>query len=197
MYCRSMTTANPARIDAARDFTQVMTAATGSSGENRFYKLNLSAFRRHRTVEFRQHSGTLDGVKAIQWVVTCLRMVQAAKGQLNLGAAPATNQARPGSKAHRIGEMLLRSTGATRSEICREMNWPSCSVPAQARAAGLTVTSQRTGREVRYFAVIAQATEAAPITIDGFAQVLGSTDDEKAYLTQRVADLGGSVQWAA
>jgi Putative amidoligase enzyme len=197
MYCRSMTTANPARLDAARDFNQILTAATGTSAESRFYKLNLSAFRRHRTVEFRQHSGTLDAVKAVNWVVTCLKMVSAAMGPLALGSAPAQNQARPGSKAHRIGEMLLRPEGVSGREICREMNWPSVSIPAQARAAGLTVTSQRTGREVRYFARVAQAQAAAPITLDGFAQVIGATDDEKAYLTQRAADLSGSVQWAA
>lgn len=199
MYCRSMTAANPQRVDAATNLDQVITAATGQRGENRFYKLNLTAFRRHRTVEFRQHSGTLDSVKARNWTVFCLRMVEAAqRGELNFGAAPAQNQARPGSKAHRIGEMLLRSQGVTGREICAEMNWPSVSIPAQARAAGLTVTSQRTGREVRYFAVTAQAASAsAPITIAGFAQVIGATDDERAYLTQRAADLSGSAQWAA
>ena len=202
VYCRSMTVANPARVDAATTFDQVCAAATGSSGRfgggDRFYKLNLTAFRRHRTVEFRQHSGTLDATKAVNWTVTCLRMVAAAKkGGLNLGAAPAQNQARPGSKAHRIGEMLLRPEGVTGREICTEMNWPSVSIPAQARAAGLTVTSQRTGREVRYFAVVTQATTAAPITMAGFAQVIESTADETAYLNQRAADLSGSVQWAA
>jgi len=199
MYCRSMTGANPSRVDAANSFEQVAAASTGSTryGENRFYKLNLSAYSRHRTVEFRQHSGTLDASKARNWTVCCLRMVAAAKGTLALGSAPAVNQARPGSKAHRIGEMLLRPEGVTGREICSEMGWPSVSIPAQARAAGLTVTSQRMGRTVRYYAQVAQATAAAPITMDGFAQVIGSTTEETAYLKQRATDLSGSVQWAA
>lgn len=199
-YCRSMTTANPLAIDRARDFSGVVIAATGSSPriENRFFKLNLVAFNRHSTVEFRQHSGTLDASKAKNWTVTCLRMVQAAKGQLSLGAAPAENRARPGSKAHKIGEMLLRPEGVTGPEICTAMGWPSVSIPAQAQAAGLQITSQRTGRTVRYWAVNAQAVSpATAITIDGFAQVIGASDEERSYMHQRASDLSGSVQWAA
>ena len=37
-------------------------------GHGRYYKLNLSAFWSHQTVEFRQHSGTFDYTKAEAWV---------------------------------------------------------------------------------------------------------------------------------
>jgi len=198
-----MTAANPARIDAAQDMNALVLAVTGHrhTPDNRFWKLNYAAHLRHKTVEFRQHSGTLDATKAVNWLVTCLRMVQAAKGTLasvGVSTAPATNQARPGSKAHQIGEMLLRPQGVSGTEIRSQMNWPSVSIPQQARACGIAYTTVRTGREVRYYARVAQPTEAAaPITIEGFAQVIGASETERQYLAQRVTDLGGSVQWAA
>lgn len=35
---------------------------------NKYLKVNLSAYQRHRTIEFRQHSGTLDYNKIMNWV---------------------------------------------------------------------------------------------------------------------------------
>lgn len=199
-YCRPMTSARPGAVDAAASFDAVVVATTNMrhrEDSRRYFKLNLDAYSRHKTVEFRQHSGTLDAAKASRWTVLCLRMVAAAKGQLALGTSASVNKARPGSKAHKIGEMLLRVEGVTGREICTEMGWPSVSIPAQAKAAGLEVTSQRMGREVRYWAVNAHASSpSTPITIDGFAQIIGASEDEKAYLHQRAADLSGSVQWA-
>lgn len=46
----------------------------------RYRKVNLEAYRRHRTVEFRQHSGTIDGEKACAWVRLCLAMTAFARG---------------------------------------------------------------------------------------------------------------------
>ena len=199
-FCRSHVAANLSALASATSLEQVTVAATNlrSNGGRRFFKLNLDAYARHKTVEFRQHSGTVDSPKALRWTVLCLRMVHAAKGSLSLGSAPAANKARPGSKAHKIGEMLLRPEGVTGVEICTAMGWPSVSVPAQAKAAGLEITSQRTGRVVRYWAVNVHATSAStPVTVDGLAQILGVSDEERSYLHQRAADLSGPVSWAA
>jgi hypothetical protein len=199
MFCRSITHANPQAVDAAHDIEAVTRAATNMRpcGERRFHKLNLDARNRHPTVEFRQHSGTLDAAKARRWTVLCLRMMAAAKqDHLPLGAGPVRNRARVGSKAHQVGQMLLRPEGVTGREICTALNWPSVSIPQQARACGLEFTTQRTGREVRYFAVVAQ-TASVEISIAGLASLLGCTDDERQYLEQRSNDLRGAVAWAA
>ena len=45
---------------------------------SRYYKLNLASFHRHGTVEFRQHSGTVDAEKIINWVIFTQRMVDHA-----------------------------------------------------------------------------------------------------------------------
>lgn len=41
----------------------------------RQYKLNISAYVRHGTVEFRQFGGTLNGTKAVAWIKFCLAFV--------------------------------------------------------------------------------------------------------------------------
>lgn len=44
--------------------------------DSRYYKLNLQAYLRHGTIEFRQHSGTCDGTKIANWIVFCVTFVE-------------------------------------------------------------------------------------------------------------------------
>jgi len=41
----------------------------------RYNKVNLTAFLRHGTIEFRQHSGTMNVEKVINWIVFCVNFV--------------------------------------------------------------------------------------------------------------------------
>jgi hypothetical protein len=41
----------------------------------RYRKLNVSAYVRHNTLEFRQHSGTIDGTKIANWIMFCVAFV--------------------------------------------------------------------------------------------------------------------------
>lgn len=204
MYCRSMTSASIPAIEAATDREGVARAATGLrvlTNESRYYKLNLVAYSRHRTVEFRQHSGTLDARKTRMWTTLCLRMVDASKRGIAFETTQATapiNSAKPGSKAYQIGQMLLRPEGVTRTEIMTAMQWPSVSIPQQAAICGIEFTTQKTGREVRYFARTAQA--AAPqmtITVDGLCDLIGANDNEREYFKTRTRNLSGPTEWAA
>lgn len=208
-FCRSMAV-DAAALTRAGTLDEVVRAYAGRfSSEDRYFKLNLTAYRRHRTIEFRQHSGTLDSVKSTRWVSICLKMAWTArKANLQIGSVAAAaapsgrNQARLGSKAWQVGQMLLRPEGVTGQEICAALNWPSVSIPAQARACGLSFTTRREGRSVRYWAASAApvATAAAPaadVSIAGFAALVELSDAERAYVEQRTADLGGSVAWAA
>lgn len=64
-------------IQKARTLDALVEVANGkieySAGfprdNRRYHKLNLTSFRRHGTVEFRQHSGTIEADKIIAWVV--------------------------------------------------------------------------------------------------------------------------------
>lgn len=75
---------NPMLLSAAQNVDQVVSACyqsgSGSNarGANRYRKLNLMSFWQHGTVEFRQHQGTVESVKAENWVRFCLRMCLAA-----------------------------------------------------------------------------------------------------------------------
>ena len=42
----------------------------------RYYKLNVNAFLKHGTVEFRQHSGSIDATKITNWIMFCVTFVE-------------------------------------------------------------------------------------------------------------------------
>ena len=43
---------------------------------NRYGKINIRSYLRHGTVEFRQHNGTLNSEKAINWILFCLNFIE-------------------------------------------------------------------------------------------------------------------------
>lgn len=48
-------------------------------GNQRYFKVNPQSYERHRTIEFRQHQGTTDFTKIINWVMFCGRLVNWSK----------------------------------------------------------------------------------------------------------------------
>ena len=46
---------------------------------NRYYKINLEAYARHRTVEFRQHGGSTNFTKMSAWIHFLAKMITFAK----------------------------------------------------------------------------------------------------------------------
>jgi len=201
VYCRSLANAQLAQITAANSVAQLFAAVSGSQ---RYCKLNLGSFARYGTVEFRQHSGTLEARKAVMWTKHCMRMVLAATEWRDFtvvsdGLAQQINKARPGSKAHLVGEMMLRPEGATPAQVMAATGWPSVSMPNQARQAGLEVTRQRRGRHVIYFARrdVAQAPTSFVRTLQGYTTLLKMEPDEIAYFRTRTENLSGPVAWTA
>lgn len=47
-----------------------------SMGCSRYYKVNAESYRRHKTIEFRQHQGTTNFEKILYWVKFCGKLVQ-------------------------------------------------------------------------------------------------------------------------
>lgn len=45
---------------------------------SRYHKVNLAAFARHGTIEFRHHEGTLDAEKIVNWTKFCIAFVNAS-----------------------------------------------------------------------------------------------------------------------
>ena len=42
---------------------------------DRYHKVNAESYRRHKTIEFRQHAGTTNYEKIINWVSFCGKLV--------------------------------------------------------------------------------------------------------------------------
>ena len=51
----------------------------GMSHATRYRKLNLSAYDRQKTVEFRQHAGTVEADKVEHWIRLCVAMVERSR----------------------------------------------------------------------------------------------------------------------
>lgn len=67
---------------------------------DRYFKVNLAAFVRQNTIEFRQHSGTVSSTKIENWVLFVLNFVEVSR-QLAASASPAVARPRRGRPAGR------------------------------------------------------------------------------------------------
>lgn len=70
------------------------------------------------------------------------------------GAPTAAGEAatvRGGSKLEAIVGLLRRPVGCTAAEVLAATGWPTVSMPAQAKAAGIELTTAKEGRTTRYW----------------------------------------------
>ena len=78
MYCRSLRSAGAASV--AADLAAIRRVASLQALQDlyssRYKKLNLQAFYRHGTVEFRHHSGTVEPEKVENWIRFTQAMVE-------------------------------------------------------------------------------------------------------------------------
>lgn len=70
-------------------FAMTLTKVTSvrNWGQTRYYKVNLLSWERHGTIEFRQHSGTIEADKIVAWVHLTQHIVERALGR-SLGKTP-------------------------------------------------------------------------------------------------------------
>ena len=81
-YCQTLTTISEAKINRASNISDLRAAFS----HNRYHKVNLEAYARHRTVEFRQHGGSTNFTKMSAWIHFLSKMITFAKqGQVNAG----------------------------------------------------------------------------------------------------------------
>ena len=67
------------RLDALRNATTQSELRQAANAFERYLSINLKAFAKHGTIEFRQHQGTVSGKKAEAWVRTMLAIVTAGE----------------------------------------------------------------------------------------------------------------------
>ena len=81
-YCKALTAITENSIKHARNIGELRAAFF----HNRYHKVNLEAYARHRTVEFRQHGGSTNFTKMSAWIHFLAKMITFAKqGQVNTG----------------------------------------------------------------------------------------------------------------
>lgn len=84
---------------------------------NRYQKVNLVSYSRTKTIEFRHHSGSVNGNKVTNWVKFVLAFVEASNPSLLAPAVNETEQSaqprrgRP-ARANRVPQPVLDSSGA-------------------------------------------------------------------------------------
>lgn len=188
-YCKSIV-ALASRVDSARTTGDVFRLAG-----DRYHKVNLAAFAKHRTVEFRQHAGTVDGNKAVNWIMVCLRIVAAAKagktGEETANVIAWDLTRLQGKQAH-CAQLIARPEGATNDEIRTAFGYRTISARKQLKDANLAFREVKDSKgKSRFFSVNATGSVpvAIPATIDGLAEVLQITSEELAYLRARAARL--------
>lgn len=78
-YCRNLRLFSSDNLRACHTIKEVTDLVNGSNPRyDRYFKLNINSYHRYRTVEFRQHQGTIDPQKMVMWIRFCQRLVSAA-----------------------------------------------------------------------------------------------------------------------
>ena len=81
-YCKTLTTISEVKINRASNISDLRAAFS----HNRYHKVNLEAYTRHRTVEFRQHGGSTNFTKMSAWIHFLAKMITFAKqGKVQAG----------------------------------------------------------------------------------------------------------------
>lgn len=76
-YCRTLQHIRgfEAEIDRCDDCDEIAWVFRG----DRYYKVNACSYARHKTIEFRQHSGTIEAEKILMWATFVRKLVEYSK----------------------------------------------------------------------------------------------------------------------
>lgn len=79
-YCRSLNSIR--NLNAKIDLAQNLRAISDIFSNNRYFKINPTSYSRHNTIEFRQHSGSIEFSKISNWIVFLHNLVDYSKNHL-------------------------------------------------------------------------------------------------------------------
>jgi hypothetical protein len=183
-YCRSL-----ADID---DMNFPSIQAVRDCDNFRFLKVNLKSFRKYGTIEFRQHSGSLNGPKLSRWVHFLAEFVIASRRETAVvGTRPQSQEeiiARLPYKKLEIFRMV-RFNSVTTSQLSERMGYSSNSrtntVLRQLRALGLQIIVKPRSRVLEYV----DQSQAAEVIAETDTLWTGISSDLKAYFHRRAAVL--------
>ncbi len=170
-YCRSVI--ELAQSASFRNATTLRELVEAQSG--RYFKVNLKSHHVHGTVEFRQHSGTLNAPKAVNWVRLLDAFITECKSRVD---APAVQVAVPSLQgvSGQLAAMFFESAEGvvTLEAMCQRFDWQVHSARAavtRLRQAGMHIVYDRAiGYQVRSAAVAQPVTSGS--LFDGVAEFL-------------------------
>lgn len=154
---RALTPEQQAKIDAARSKAK---AEAKAAKKNAGAHISISEADVKARAELKKAGA--DKVSVVKQVGAKLKSESAPKAKtkfkIKLGAKPTAtkgvsdNGPRKGSKTALIAGLLKREKGCTTAQILEATGWPSVSVPASAKAAGLKLRKEKKpGEPTRYF----------------------------------------------
>lgn len=102
---------------------------------DRYYAVNVAAYARHGTIEFRQHSASVNNNKVAHWIAFCLGFVAASvtnvPGIATPIPAPTGRGRRPNYSARRmIVDMLSAERGATLGQLAAATGYTENTIQA-------------------------------------------------------------------
>lgn len=121
----------------------------------RYFKVNLQSFLRYGTIEFRQHSGTVNAAKIENWVRfladfinTCKNVNLTANNVLGdvLGEAVNVPTSLRGVQKRLADMFIAHNNELALNDICANFNWQAHSARAaitRLRQAGMNITTRR------------------------------------------------------
>jgi hypothetical protein len=136
-FCRSM-----AALAANRNFQNASTIQELVNAQgSRYFKVNLQSYYRHGTIEFRQHSGTLNAAKAVNWVRFLGAFINATVAIVDAPAAtpaPEAAQSQISAMSGVLGQLaeMFRQGEVTLQAMMDRFGW-------QAHSARAAVTRLR------------------------------------------------------
>lgn len=80
------------------------------------------------------------------------KKAKAAKAKARTKVSGKTSGVKPGTKLAKVAEMLTRPGGCTAEQVKKACEWPSVSMPQQAKAAGLKLKKEKVDGVTRYTA---------------------------------------------
>ena len=107
------------RLESCTSIQSICSLIESNTRNGRYAALSLSPFRRIGTIEFRQHSGTYDALKAVNWAKWCLAFVEKFSA-VNVHSQPAQAPVTAGHVIANVigrGEPRMPRRGDTRTVL--------------------------------------------------------------------------------
>ncbi len=167
-YCQSVVgVVQNSRFCTATTLQELLSVQGG-----RYFKVNLQSYNTHGTVEFRQHSGTLNAPKAVNWVRLLDSFITETKRRVD---APATQVNVPSLQGVSAQLAAMFAEGPVSLEaMCQRFDWQVHSARAavtRLRQAGMDIEFDRSvGYQVRDTQTVQPVTSGS--LFDGVSEAL-------------------------